>query len=258
MFLRDSQPICRNFSELDYITLYFIHDLHFGSPLHDSNKWKKFKKRILSDDHAFVCWIGDLMENAIPNSKSDIMTQTLSPFQQKEMVIEEFIDFGGKTISVVPGNHEYNRTTKTSGLYPIYDCCERAGIGDKYRNIIAFINVGIGKSKKDRKKQVHYFGQTQHKAKDCKAYGTSDFTDGIDFFAYGHDHRPCDLPKAKMVFDKHNNVIYKQNIENINCGSGCVFGGYGAENACRPQSDKLYSLTLFGEEKAMETRGFYV
>jgi hypothetical protein len=160
---------------------------------------------------------------------------------------------------VNPGNHEYNRSTKTCGLYPVYDACERAGIGDRYRDVIAFINLGVGVSKKDPKnKQVHYFGQTQHKAKDCRAYGTSDFTDGIDWFACGHDHTPYDKPRAKLVFDHQNNKIYKRNIENIDCGSGCVFGGYGAQNACRPQSDKMYMLTLFGDEKQLESRGFYV
>lgn len=260
MFLPDWQPICRNLPrEMEYANIFFIHDWHFGSELFDNKKWEKFKRKVLNDDHSFVCWIGDMMENAIPGSKSDPLLQKLSPFEQKEVFIEQLIDFGDKTISVNPGNHEYNRSTKTCGLYPVYDACERAGIGDRYRNIIAFINLGVGVSKKDPKnKQVHYFGQTQHKAKDCRSYGTSDFTDGIDWFAFGHDHRPGDNPRAKLVFDRQNNVIYKRNIENIDCGSGCVFGGYGAQNACRPQSDKMYMLTIFGEEKRMETSGFYL
>ena len=224
-----------------------------------TKKWEKFKRKVRNDDHSFVCWIGDMMENAIPGSKSDPLLQKMSPFEQKEMFIENLIDFGDKTISVNPGNHEYNRSTRTCGLYPVYDACERAGIGDRYRDVVAFINLGVGVSKKDPKnKQVHYFGQTQHKAKDCKCYGTSDFTDGIDWFAFGHDHRPGDNPRAKLVFDHQNNTIYKRNIENIDCGSGCVFGGYGAQNACRPQSDKMYMLTLFSGEKQLESRGFYV
>lgn len=259
MFLPDWQPICRNLPrEMEYANLYFIHDLHFGSPLFDNKKWERFKKMVRADDHGFVLWIGDLMENAIPGSKSDPMLQTLNPHQQKEMVIEQFIDFGDQTISVVPGNHEHNRTTKVCGLYPIYDACERAGIGDKYRDIVSFVNIGIGESKKDHRKQVHYFGQTQHQAKALKSYGTSDFTDGIDFFAYGHDHTPGDNPSAKMVFDQHNNVIRKKNIENIDCGSGCSFwGSYSARGAGRPKSDKVWTLTIFSEEKRLDTHGFY-
>jgi hypothetical protein len=163
-----------------------------------------------------------------------------------------------KTVAVVPGNHESNRTTKTCGLFPLYDCCLLAGIGDKYRDTIAFIDIAVGTYHGKKNKQMHYFGQIQHKAKDLKNYHSSDYTDGIDFFANGHDHEAKDKPRAKLFFDPHNKIIYKRNVECINCGSFCVFGGYGAKGAYRPQSDKLYKIRLFGNEKRMETTGFYV
>ena len=67
-----------------------------------------------------------------------------------------------------------------------------------------------------------------------------------------------DNPRAKLIYDKHNKTISKRNIEVINCGSMCGYGGYGAREAYRPQSDKLYSLMLSGTERRTETRGFYV
>jgi UDP-2,3-diacylglucosamine pyrophosphatase LpxH len=259
LFLSDNIPIIAKLPrDKDYIDIYFIHDVHYGSELFNDKKWDTLKDIILADENAYVCFVGDMMENAIPNSKSDMFTQKRSPAEQKEWVTQQFKDFAHKTLAVVSGNHESNRTTKVSGLYPLYDCCLIAGIGDKYRDTIAFIDVGVGISCKTPKKQVHYFGQIQHKAKDTANYGTSDFSDGIDWFAFGHDHKPSDRPRAKMVFDQHNKVIYKRNIENINCGSFCNFGGYGAKGAYRPQSDKMYKLRIFGGEKKMETTGIYV
>ena len=259
MFLPDEKTILfKTKRELPYVDIYFIHDVHYGSELFDSKKWENIKAKILADDKAFVCFIGDFMENALPNSKSDMFTQKHSPAEQKEWVIEQLKAFKDKTIAVVPGNHEYNRTTKNCGLYPLYDCCLLAGVGDKYRDTIAFIDIGVGISKNCSKKQVHYFGQIQHKAKDIKTVHSSDYTDGIDWFANGHDHSPCDKPRAKLVFDKHNKVIFKRNIECINCGSFCFYGGYGSKGAYRPQSDKMYLLRLFSGENRMETTGFYV
>lgn len=259
MFLPDETPIIfKTKRELPYVDIHFIHDVHYGSELFDSKKWENIKAKILADDKAFVCFIGDLMENALPNSKSDIFTQKHSPAEQKEWAVEQLKAFKDKTIAVVPGNHEYNRTTKACGLYPLYDCCLLAGIGEKYRDTIAFIDVGVGISKNNSKKQVHYFGQIQHKAKDIKAVHSSDYTDGIDWFASGHDHEAKDKPRAKLVFDKHNKVIFKRNIECINCGSFCFYGGYGSKGAYRPQSDKMYMLRLFSGEHRMETTGFYV
>lgn len=258
MFLRDDVPIICNLpKDIPYADIFFLHDIHFGSELFNEQKWKAFKKKIQDSEFSYVCWIGDVIENAIPNSKSDVFTQKYSPAQQKEWASQELFDLRNKTLSVVGGNHESNRTTKTCGLYPLYDICMLAGVDKKYRDTIAYLDIGVGRSK-DKNKQVHYFGQTQHVSREAKNYGFSDFTDGIDFYAFGHDHMPVDRPRAKMVFDQHNKVIYKKNIENINCGSFCDFGGYGAKNAYRPQSDKMYKLRIFGGEKKMETTGFYL
>lgn len=259
MFLSDNIPIKIKFPiEKEYVDIYFIHDVHFGSELFDMKKWEKLKDIILKDDNNYVCFVGDLMENAIPNSKSDVFTQTHSPAEQKEWVTNQLKDFAHKTLAVVPGNHENNRTTKMCGLYPLYDCCLLAGIGDKYRDTIAFIDIAIGKYYGRKHKQMHYFGQIQHRAKDLKNYHSCDYSDGIDFFANGHDHEAKDRPRAKLIFDIHNKIIYKRNVECLNSGSFCVFGGYGAKGAYRPQSDKMYKLRLFGNEKRMETTGFYV
>lgn len=259
MFLSDDIPILIKLPVTkEYVDIYFVHDLHNGSELFDEKKWEALKNIILNDDNARVCFIGDMLENAIPNSKSDMFTQTHSPAEQKEWVTQQFKELSHKTLAVVPGNHESNRTTKVSGLYPLYDCCLLAGMGEKYRDTIAFIDIAVGKYYGKTSRQTHYFGQIQHNAKDLKNYHSSDYTDGIDFFASGHDHEAKDKPRAKLVFDAHNKMVYKRNIECINCGSFCKFGGYGAKGAYRPQSDKLYKLRLFGNEKRMETTGFYV
>ncbi len=259
MFLSDDIPIYIKLPiSKEYVDIYFIHDLHYGSELFNKKKWEKLKNIILNDDNAYVCFIGDLLENAIPNSKSNVFTQTHSPAEQKEWVTQQFKDLAPKTIVVVPGNHEHNRTTKVSGMYPLYDCCLLAGMGEKYRDTIAFVDIAVGKNRGRTTKQTHYFGQIQHHAKDLKTVHSSDYTDGIDFFANGHDHEPKDKPRAKLVFDPRNKMIYKRNVECINCGSFFVFGGYGAKGAYRPQSDKMYKLRLFGNEKKMESTGFYV
>jgi predicted MPP superfamily phosphohydrolase len=259
MFLSDDIPILIKLPlTKEYVDIYFVHDLHFGSELFDLKKWNRLKNIILNDDNAYVCFVGDILENAIPNSKGSMFTQTHSPAEQKEWAIQQFKDLAPKTLVVVPGNHEYNRTTMVSGMYPLYDCCLLAGIGDKYRYTIAFLDVAVGKYRGRTTRQTHYFGQVQHKAKDSKLVHSSDYTDGIDFFASGHDHETKDKPRAKLVFDPHNKRIYKRNIECLNCGSFCVFGGYGAKGAYRPQSDKLYKLRLYGNDKKMETLGFYV
>lgn len=259
MFLTDDIPILINLPvSAEYADIYFVHDVHFGSELFDAKKWERLKNLILNDENAYVCIIGDMMENAIPNSKSDMFTQTHSTAEQKEWVTKQFMDLSHKTIAVVPGNHEHNRTTKMCGLYPLYDCCLLAGMGEKYRDTIAFVDIAIGTYHGKRNRQTHYIGQIQHCATDAKNYHSSDYTDGIDFFAWGHDHKPKDEPRKKLVYDPHNKHVYERNIECVNSGSFCKFGGYGAKRPYRPQSDKMYAIRLFGGQREMKTLGFYV
>ena len=238
--------------------MFFIHDIHYGSELFNRKKWESLKQEILNTPNAYILWIGDLMEQAIPNSKSDVFTQKYNPAEQKEWVTQQLKDLRKQTIAVVSGNHCSNRATKTTGLYPLYDCCLIAGVDDKYRDTIAFIDISFGRYKCSNAKMMHYRGQIQHRAKDMKNICSADYTDGIDFFAYGHDHEPKDRPRAKLIFDGHNKKIFKQNIEVINCGSFCDFGGYGAKAGYRPQSDKLYKLKLFSGHKQIRTEGFYI
>ena len=68
--------------------------------------------------------IGDMMENVIPSSKGDIFGQTASSQEQKEWLTDQLLDLKDKTICVLDGNHERNRSTKAAGLYPLYDCSE--------------------------------------------------------------------------------------------------------------------------------------
>ena len=70
MFLSDNIPILINLpSSKEYVDIYFVHDLHYGSELFNEKKWKAVKEMILHDENAVVCFVGDMMENAIPNSK---------------------------------------------------------------------------------------------------------------------------------------------------------------------------------------------
>jgi predicted MPP superfamily phosphohydrolase len=245
--------------EFEEIEIYFVHDMHYGSEDHDKKKWESLKREILSEPNRYVIFVGDYCENAVVGSKSDIYTQTASPFQQKEWFTEQLRDLKDRTVCVVPGNHEDNRITKLCGLFPVYDCAKEVGIGDLYRHHFAIVDIAVGSGGHGKDKQAHYVGYIVHRLRDCKMYNGSDFVDGIDFACYGHDHDPKDHPRAKLVYDAKNKAISIKNIEVINCGSFMTYGGYGAKAGYRPLSSKVYKLVLAGKQrKSMKTVGFCV
>lgn len=241
------------------VEIFFAHDIHYGSSEHDQKRWKAYKDTILAEPNRYVIFVGDYCENAVIGSKSDVYTQTASPHEQKEWFTQQLVDLKDRTICIVPGNHEDNRITRTCGLFPAYDCAKEAGLEHLYRHNFAFVDIGVGKSRHGGGKQLQYVGYIVHKMRDTKQYNTSDFVDGIDFAAYGHDHDPKDHSRAKLVYNASNKTVAHKNIEVIDSGAFLTYGGYGVKAAYRPTSTKCYKLVLNGvSKKSMQTVGFYV
>lgn len=255
----DNKPILFDApGEFEFIEVYPVHDLHYGNSQFNASKWRKLKEEILSEPNRYCIFVGDMMEMAVPGSKSDVFTQTVPPEMQKEWIANEMVDLADRLIAVVPGNHEHNRSTKLCGLHPLYDACCWARIQDRYRDTYAVVDIGVGQRRKDRKSQ--YVGYITHQAKETKAWSTVDTLEGFDFMMYGHDHDPKDHPRAHLVYDGKLKKVSTRAIESINCGSFLTYGGYAARAAYRPPSDKLYKLVLCpkGDKKQMQTIGFYL
>ena len=247
--------------EFRAITIFFAHDIHKGSELHDAQKWAAFKKLVLSQPNHYIVWVGDYCENAVVGSKSDIYSQTIPPAAQKEWFTEQLVELADRTIAIVPGNHEDNRITRTVGLYPIYDCALIAGLGGRYRQTYAVVDIGVGNRGHGKKeaRQQRYFGFITHRMRDCKAYNGSDFVEGVDWCAYGHDHDPSDHARSKLCYDSSNKCMVQRDVEVIDSGSFMTFGGYAARVGMRPKSSKIYTLELFsGRKKRLETHGFHL
>lgn len=257
----ETKPILFNCpQDFDSVEIYPVHDLHYGSDCFDYNKWNRLRDLILSEPNRYVVWVGDLLENAVPGSKSSVFSQLCTPQEQKDYVTSLFREFKERTIAILDGNHELNRSTRHAGLYPLYDCAAIAGIEDKYRTAYAVIDLGVGAGAhwtKDR--QLHYVLYATHKAKQLKNFCTADALEGFDIFLYGHDHEAQDHPRGKLVYNPTNHAVLFRTVECVNCGSFLSYGGYGAASGYRPKADKLYKIVLHGGvQKQIETVGFRI
>ena len=233
-------------------------DIHNGSAEFSEKKWKAFEERLMQPN-TYVVFVGDQMEYATRQSKSDVYTQKLSPRQQKDWWIEHLRPLvkEGKVICVVDGNHEYNRASKDADDFPLYDIALALGIPDRYRSEAAFVDIGLG-SIKSGTRQVHYVFRVQHQARNNANHGTADGFEGIDVFVSGHTHKPMDKPLGKLIYDTSNKKVYEKTVENVVGGHFLEYGGYGERAGYRPSSQKLYSVILSGKKKAIETRGFHL
>ena len=247
--------------ENEAIRLYPIHDIHKGSNQHDPTKYKELKKKILTDPNAYCVIVGDAIENAVPNSKSDVFYQTIPPHEQKEWIVGEMEELRDRILAVVDGNHERNRSTRICGMFPLYDACARVGIEDIYRPHFAVLDIGVGqRADTGSKKQVRYVGYIVHQATEQVRFGSVDSVEGFDFFISGHTHQPLDKPHGKLIYDTSNKMLREKDVENINCGAFMIYGDYASDTGRSPTAQKLYRFDFDGrrKENGIQTIGFHV
>lgn len=112
---------------LKAVRLFPIGDWHLGSRQCD----KKFIKKVLGiiKEDPIARWVGmgDLLENAIIGSKSDVYLQKDAPEKQLEEVVELLEPIRDKGLFMIPGNHE-ERTMRVVGLRPNKVMARQLGI----------------------------------------------------------------------------------------------------------------------------------
>lgn len=257
----ETKPILINTpTEFEFIEVYPVHDMHYGSKQFDLSGWNRFHDYIMAEPNRYVVWVGDLMEFSIPfNKHSDVLEQLYTPHEQKMYISALFKEMAGRTLAILDGNHEA-RSTKLTGQYTLYDCACIAGIPDLYRNAYAVIDVGVGNGAHYMKgRQLHYVIYATHRAKQLKSFGSADALEGFDVFMYGHDHEADDHPRGKLCYDAQNHAVSFKDVECVNCGSWLQYGGYGAQTGYRPKSSKKYKVILYGgTDKKIETVGFHL
>lgn len=99
------------------VSLYPLGDWHYGSRQCDDSFIQKVVAEIKSDPQARWVGLGDLIENAIVGSKSDVYLQTCPPKEQIDHVVKLLEPIKEKCLFMIPGNHE-ERTMRVVGLHP--------------------------------------------------------------------------------------------------------------------------------------------
>lgn len=101
--------------EADGFTLYPIGDLHYGSAQCNLDFVRSVVAEVKDTPNAYWVGMGDLIENAIVGSKSDVYTQTVQPREQINYIVELLRPIANKGLFLIGGNHE-RRTTRTTGI----------------------------------------------------------------------------------------------------------------------------------------------
>ena len=99
------------------ITLYPLGDWHLGSRQCDIDFIEQAIEKVRRDPSGYWVGMGDLMENAIVGSKSDVYLQNIPPKEQMDRIVALLEPIKDKGLFLIAGNHEA-RTMRQVGILP--------------------------------------------------------------------------------------------------------------------------------------------
>lgn len=253
--LNDFIPIRHDLMIEDYpnqLTIVPLADAHYGSAEFNEVLWHRAIKRIQDDPSCFCVLVGDLMDNGLKNSVTNVYEALATPRQQKEWLISELKPIANKILGAVGGNHE-RRSIRDADLDPLYDVMLAIGREDLYRQSICFMQVRLCyKFQGALKERVQYSFAITHGAGGGQYIGSSAnrvqtygaYIEGIDCLITGHTHKPLTFPVSKLVFDGGAKTVLQRQFTVVVASSFLDYGGYPIEKLLTPTAQVVSEIRL--------------
>lgn len=233
-----------------YANIYAIGDTQVGSSNFDEKLFMNWRDRVVADPFGLVVLVGDMLNNGLKTSKTNVYREVMHPSEAKKWLAKELAPLSGKIIGAVTGNHE-QRSINGSDDCPLYDIMAKLDLEHLYRENLAFIKLNLGLKQKG--KQVSYMIGLAHGVGGKKTKAFPYAVEGLDLFITGHTHDPQSAFPARIVPDMHNETVRIVGFTHIIVPSFDTYGGYVARGLFLPQdSTKIPVVILDGSQKKVE------
>lgn len=235
-------------------------DLHIGDKHCDYNIISDMISKIKNEPNTYTFLLGDLMNTAITNSKSDSYSEQLTPAQQIDKCYELLYPIKDKILAIIPGNHE-ERISRTVGLDTTKVLADRLGLSDRFASESALVILHVGQKKGHIKneKPIPYSFYLNHghgggRRAGGKVNGLSDFASIIDadVIIQGHTHMPVCFRQCHYRISVQNDVATLHEQVLVNLPSSLSYGGYGMRNGYQPASNKYPEIVLGYDEHKVD------
>ena len=256
----DFEPIIIDFPAKTNIKIRPLFDMHVGSAEFDVRKFIKWRDDVISDPDTYLVVGGDLLDNGLKNSVTNIYEQTMRPRDQKRYCAELLKPVAHKILGGTGGNHE-NRSVKESDDNPLYDVFSKLDIEDKFRENICFILVRIGAENHNvaGNQRPTYSIAVTHGAGGGMYVGSGanrserfgSIIDGLDVLITGHTHKPLNFPVSKLVIDPQNKQITQKQFVCVTASGWLNYGGYPVRKMLPPTSFVPQEIILSATGKSV-------
>ena len=241
--------------DIHEVNLYPIGDIHLGSEHFDKKRFLSFIELVKNDPNAVVILNGDMINNAIKTSVSDIYTEQLTPEQQLDTLYEYISPIKDKVVGVTRGNHE-ERTYKLTGIDVLKNLCYRLGIIDYYHEVSNVIFLSFGKSRgRDNVRNTfsiyHTHGRGGGRTQGAKINRLHRLSTIVhaDIYVHSHTHTPITFKENYIQTNCSNKGIKEVPRLFVNTNAYEGFGGYGEVLGLTPSNREHVVIRLKADEK---------
>jgi predicted phosphodiesterase len=224
-------------SEFESIQIMNIGDWHLGDASFNHKLANDTIKKIKETDNLFFTINGDMINNAIRNSVSDIYSEEMNPEEQVEKLVEMFEPIKHKLLAATSGNH-CHRTYKETGIDPMKMFVKFLGFKDKdiYHpdGILLFVSFGKNKYREKVRHTVSLY-LTHIGGTKARLINMADVVDA-DIYFRGHYHN-VEIKKMDVFrTDKRYKTIRKETKTFVQNGACLKYSGYGQMKGFAPGS----------------------
>ena len=83
----DFTLITKHFPENKDIVIIPVGDVHLGAAEHMESAWREFRTYVAETPNVYLVILGDVCNNAIRNSVSNVYDEVLRPREQKRLMV---------------------------------------------------------------------------------------------------------------------------------------------------------------------------
>lgn len=159
----DFELIVHKFNDREDRHIYLLGDVHLGAKECLETEFAKFLQMVKDDYAGYLILLGDLLNNGVKSSVTNVYDEVLMPGNAKRQMIEYLEPVSDKILCAVTGNHE-RRTLREDDMDITYDIMSQLGIEERCRRNIAFLKLQFGKPRSSRETNPQYMFACTHGA----------------------------------------------------------------------------------------------
>lgn len=232
--------------------LFPLGDWHDGSAQTDEDFIKRVINIIKADNRGYWVGMGDLMENALVGSLSDVYTQTMPPKEQMEHIVDLLRPIKDKGLFLIYGNHE-NRTMRLAGIQPEQYIGLQLGLPVMGFSCLAEFLLPECKTPYGFTCYFHHTagGSYATSSKVSKIESMRRIVPNVDAVFTAHHHMTARIPQT--WYEAGRGKALKKTGYDYGIGSALSWGGsYAEEKGKRPATVEHIRVTFVGSTTGTE------